>query len=182
MPICQKCGNSFPFRIMIDGKQRNLKNRKYCLKCSPFGLHNTKTLIKFDNTRKLTELEQYQNLNRVCKICGRLYLYDRTKGHTKTKCNSCMANERRFAKKQKAIDYKGGKCSKCGYNKCNSALEFHHLDDDQKEFTISSQHCYVWERIQIELDKTILLCANCHREVHEEIEKAKKVIQFSTNA
>lgn len=45
MPQCEKCGGYFPFLVEINGKKRNLKNRKYCLVCSPFGLHNTKNLV-----------------------------------------------------------------------------------------------------------------------------------------
>jgi ActR/RegA family two-component response regulator len=77
-----------------------------------------------------------------------------------------MVNTRRFAIKKRAIEYKGGKCSICGYDKCKQALEFHHRDDTEKEFNISGLHSIRWERIQRELDKCDLLCANCHREVH----------------
>ena len=69
--------------------------------------------------------------------------------------------------KQKAIDYKGGCCQVCEYNKCNSALEFHHLDPSQKDFHLGqSGHTRAWDRVRIELDKCILLCSNCHKEVH----------------
>lgn len=71
-----------------------------------------------------------------------------------------------------AIDYKGGSCQKCGYDKCNGALEFHHLDPSEKDFGISAKgDIKSWERIRVELDKCILICANCHRELHEELRK-----------
>lgn len=38
-----------------------------------------------------------------------------------------------------AIDYKGGKCSVCGYNKCRAALEFHHTNPNEKDFGISAK-------------------------------------------
>ncbi len=68
--------------------------------------------------------------------------------------------------KQKALDYLGGKCSLCGYNKCVQALDFHHLDPLQKDFTISSKKTK-FDKLKSELDKCILVCANCHREIHE---------------
>ena len=73
--------------------------------------------------------------------------------------------------KEKAIEYKGGKCqhNNCGYNKCNRALEFHHLDPNEKDFGISSYTTLSWDKIKKELDKCILVCANCHREIHDEI-------------
>ncbi len=77
-------------------------------------------------------------------------------------------DRRRKQIRQQAIEYKGGKCSICGYSKCLKALEFHHLELDQKDFGISAKgYTRSWEVTKKELDKCILLCANCHREVHE---------------
>jgi hypothetical protein len=75
--------------------------------------------------------------------------------------------KRRLKIKQMAVDYKGGKCEKCGYDKCIDALEFHHLNESEKEFGIGEKgHTRSWEDIKKELDKCVLLCANCHREEH----------------
>lgn len=77
---------------------------------------------------------------------------------------------RRDKLKLMAVDYKGGKCIKCGYNKCVNALEFHHLDDKTKDFAIGSKgYTRSWEAIKEELDKCVLLCANCYREEHFEL-------------
>jgi hypothetical protein len=60
----------------------------------------------------------------------------------------------------------GGKCSKCGYNKCEAALEFHHIGKD-KEGDIS--HIIKdgsRQKALKEIKKCVLLCANCHREAH----------------
>lgn len=107
----------------------------------------------------------------TCQRCGRQYAYTcpKTKGHTLTKCNSCLVNTRRFELKKRCIQYKGGKCEKCGYNKCDRALSFHHKDPSQKSFGISKSHCRKWESIRNELDKCKLLCANCHMEEHERL-------------
>lgn len=84
--------------------------------------------------------------------------------------NSKQVSEWRRRLKQKCIDYKGGKCEKCSYNKYIGALEFHHNDPKQKDFSVSSGgHTRAWEKVKIELDKCTLLCANCHREVHAEM-------------
>ena len=53
----------------------------------------------------------------------------------------------------------------CGYDKNISALEFHHKNPEEKDFTISSFKGS-WEDIQRELDKCVMVCANCHREIH----------------
>lgn len=71
--------------------------------------------------------------------------------------------------KEKSINYKGGCCEKCGYDRCNSALEFHHLDPNEKDFGIGSYSILSWEKIKLELDKCIMVCANCHREIHHNL-------------
>lgn len=93
-------------------------------------------------------------------------------GEGNYRCKQCRidaVNKRRAKLKQLAVDYKGGKCEQCGYDKCIAALEFHHLDPLIKEFSISSDgYGKSWEKIKIELDKCDLLCSNCHREKHFE--------------
>lgn len=73
--------------------------------------------------------------------------------------------------KERAIEYKGGKCIICEYNRCTTALEFHHLDPTKKDFGISSNTNRAWDKIKEELDKCILVCSNCHREIHDGIIK-----------
>jgi hypothetical protein len=66
-----------------------------------------------------------------------------------------------------AIAYKGSKCQCCGYNKHVGALEFHHIDPSKKDFGISAKgYTRSWENVRKELDKCVLVCANCHREIH----------------
>jgi hypothetical protein len=80
--------------------------------------------------------------------------------------------------KQKLIEYKGGRCEKCGYNKPISAVyQFHHKDPQQKKFGIAHKgKCYPWEVVKAEADKCLLLCANCHAETHhEEYIKSKNI-------
>ena len=72
--------------------------------------------------------------------------------------------------KQQCVDYKGGKCEKCGYSKYAGALEFHHKDPSEKDFTLAHVKLTSFsENIKKELDKCVLLCSNCHRERHAEI-------------
>jgi hypothetical protein len=75
---------------------------------------------------------------------------------------------RGLSRKQLVIDYKGGKCIKCGYSKCIRAMTFHHRDPSQKVFTLDQSKLYqkTWAEILIEADKCDLLCFNCHMEEH----------------
>ncbi len=70
--------------------------------------------------------------------------------------------------KQKAVDYKGGKCVVCDYNKCLAALDFHHSDPLKKEGYGTGALVAHWsfERNKKELDKCVLVCVRCHREIH----------------
>jgi predicted HNH restriction endonuclease len=90
-------------------------------------------------------------------------------------CTSDQTIERVRKLKMQMIEYKGGFCTRCGYNKYQGALEFHHLDPKAKDFNPSRLKGYSFdERIKKELDKCILVCANCHREIHYEISNNKK--------
>ena len=89
---------------------------------------------------------------------------------------SVMRNQRR--KKQHAVDIFGGKCCICGYNKCIEALDFHHLNKDEKEEKPSLAILrWSFDKAKKELDKCILVCSNCHREIHA-AEKEKKPIDL----
>ncbi len=80
--------------------------------------------------------------------------------------------KRRKVLKEKSVQYKGGKCELCGYNKCVEALDFHHLDPMTKKFGIGHKgYTRSWQEIQNELDKCILVCANCHREIEAGVSK-----------
>lgn len=71
----------------------------------------------------------------------------------------------RIKAKKLLVEYKGGECERCGYNKCIDALEFHHKDPSEKDFTISGKS-WAFERLKKEADKCILVCSNCHKEIH----------------
>ena len=74
---------------------------------------------------------------------------------------------RRRKIKELAIEYKGGKCYVCGYDRYIGALEFHHIDPTKKEFGLGmSGLTRSWEKTRKELDKCVIICSNCHRELH----------------
>lgn len=75
--------------------------------------------------------------------------------------------KRRNKLKELAVETKGGRCEICGYNKYIGALDFHHLDETKKSFGLSRDGLTrSWEKTKMEIDKCILVCANCHREIH----------------
>ena len=78
-----------------------------------------------------------------------------------------ISKQTRYSKKikEQLVEYKGGKCQICGYNKCSAALEFHHIDPNKKDFTISGG-TKSFEKLKPEVDKCIMVCSNCHKEIH----------------
>lgn len=81
-------------------------------------------------------------------------------------CKNKYDTLRWVEKKKKAISYKGGCCTLCGYAKYYGALQFHHLDPSEKEADWGKLRMRSWSKITEELDKCLLLCANCHAEAH----------------
>lgn len=71
--------------------------------------------------------------------------------------------------KERAVYVMGGKCQCCGYDRCIKALEFHHLNPKEKDFSFGENSNRNWESTREEIKKCILVCANCHREIHDGI-------------
>lgn len=169
MPNCKLCNEEFPNRININGIIHSINRRKYCLLCSPFGEHNNKQLHI-----KKTIASGYKICPR-CKIEKSIEkFYKRRNGMDfASYCKKCTLEEvknRQVIFKQKCVEYSGGKCKICGYNKYIGALEFHHFNPSKKEFSISnSRQTSFGDRIKKELDKCILVCSNCHKEEHEKL-------------
>lgn len=111
-----------------------------------------------------------------CSVCGinkeLTDFYARKRGSSIGKtsmckvCHNALTLKRQRDRKKQAIEYKGGKCELCGYSKCQGALEFHHKDPAEKDFILSAGKLTSFNKIKPELDKCMLLCANCHREQH----------------
>lgn len=96
--------------------------------------------------------------------------------------NTYMAyymKNRYISLKLKAIEYKGGKCVCCGYDKCYAALVFHHRDPEEKEMSWGHLRKRNWEFIKLELDKCDLMCHNCHVEKHFDASIEDRVIEWS---
>lgn len=107
-----------------------------------------KKCLRCEEVKPLTEFyKKEKRLHHLCKPCFNKY-----------------CSERWIGIKKKAIEYKGGCCQKCGYDKYYGALEFHHTRDKDSDWT--KIRLKKWNTIQLELDKCILLCSNCHREEH----------------
>jgi hypothetical protein len=111
-------------------------------------------------------------MENICKRCGKIYKGGH--GSYKELCNPCKVTKQRAELKEKAVQQLGGKCEICGYDKSMRALQFHHIDPTRKDFSISSKGTIKWESIKKEIEKCQLLCANCHTEIHENLDKSRR--------
>lgn len=106
-----------------------------------------------------------------CLLCDKEYEQKRRKVPF---CYDCLPSgykggtEKRKLWKKYVIKVKGGKCCKCGYDKCQEALDLHHRDGNIKTETPTEllRNAQNWEDIEKEIEACDLLCANCHREIH----------------
>lgn len=168
--ICEKCGELFE----KDWRKYPKGNPRFCSeRCS----RSFSSMKKRKEINKKVSLKLKKYPDCFCKICNKKISH---RNNTKI-CWDCRSKYKKYDNhyyyikdyrkklKEKSIEYKGGCCVICGYNKCYSALEFHHIDKNLKDFSISTRINKKWETLKKELDKCILVCVNCHRELHEGI-------------
>ena len=98
-------------------------------------------------------------------------LIDRTgKWKPGRRCHNCYKKKiyrKRKELKQLCVDYHGDKCLDCGKSFPNPVYDFHHIEDNKDSCIGHMTHkCQSWETISGELDKCVMLCANCHRIRH----------------
>jgi len=187
----KKCARSFSTK-----NENNKKKISKCSNCnSDFDVDKRCGVFYCDNCKK-EKLNKKRKIRKekiiiiknkrkvlgdifYCKDCGELI------EKRKSYCKSCISKHEknrvknnnynydyvlnwRNNNKKLAVEYKGGKCDICGYNKSMRSLQFHHLDPSKKEITISKKiNSVKFEKLKFELDKCILVCANCHGEIHD---------------
>lgn len=114
---------------------------------------------------------------KTCNKCGQtkpvtmFSFSDKKAGRYRSYCRAChnsVVKDRYYKNKDTLNKIKDGQsCCKCGYNRCLEAMDYHHIDPDEKKDRISrlSTHSNINNAVR-EIDKCVLLCANCHREFH----------------
>ena len=151
---CEYCG-----KMMMGVRS----DKKYCSRSCSGKAQRERQKLGIDLSRK------------VCLKCGKEFTV-KTSGYSRVYCYDCIPDngspksgaEMRKIIKRWTIEEKGGKCQLCGYNCCDDALDLHHINPRQKEFSISDRNLKYtnWPSIRQEIEKGILVCSNCHREIH----------------
>ena len=166
MRTCE-CGIKIPDKARIDNRIRNLRNRTKCLNCQPFGSspYSRRYLPEERKNiqRQIRNKKQAKWRDRKIQIDG----VDPISTFRKTRKNLIV----------KAI---GGSCGLCGYKKSQRNLVFHHLGNKVFSLTERSfQRC--WEVLIPEIIKCILVCHNCHGEIHDNLISQELIQQLNNN-
>lgn len=142
------CGTVIPQTKIIDGKKRNLRNRRKCLNCMPFGQSRYR--------RKTEEEKRSANAEKARRHYHR----------RKKELGIDPIRLHREKRKKELVKTLGSKCQLCGYNRTIKNLVFHHLKD--KKFPLTARGFqYAWDDIVAEARKCIMVCHNCHGEIHD---------------
>ena len=160
---CGACGQWKPLSEFNKARNYYTSRCKDCLKTYS---HNYRETLEMKAKQREYQKEYISNPQNREKKNAYLRRY-RKQEFVRARVNK---NRRQWAlrEKQKAVDYKGGKCEICGYDRCLACLDFHHKDPTQKNgYGIGVlKHHWTFEKNKSEIDKCILLCVRCHREIH----------------
>lgn len=136
---------------------------KHPLICSICGV--SKALTDFVKNLKCTE-----GYTQTCRVCKNLEQAKRAKNNPNMKSiRNKAATKAKNITRAKMLEYHGGTlaCEDCGYTSDIPAVfDYHHLDPSTKEHEVSSMLDRKWDIVLKELNKCVLLCANCHRIRH----------------
>lgn len=122
-------------------KDNSPDSRKYCYKCVPVGDKKASKRIR----------------HKIYKSPGR-------REHDKKRLEKLTNLKEDF---KSIINKRKKECVVCGYSKCKSALHFHHKNPCNKKEIISMLGRFnSIEQLIEEMDKCVVLCANCHTEAH----------------
>ena len=174
-------GNKYGNWIVLSKAQSKKGKVYWNCKCQVCGKEKEIQGTHLKNNTFLNCCKEKDTLSKKCIICGKEFKI-KSQGYTRKYCYDCSPSYKkenrqsnitaiRHAIKKRLIEYKGGKCEKCGYNKCIWALQFHHINPEEKDFDLSEKYNNGIRDMNLlykEADKCQLLCANCHFEAHEE--------------
>ena len=107
-------------------------------------------------------IEMFDEGRHHCKICRKAYRKNRRKEHPEIHLAQAL---RRQDKKGKWLNSLKTPCIICGESE-PYCIDFHHINPDDKKFTIGASRGLSESRIKQEIAKCVCLCSNCHRKVH----------------
>jgi len=127
---------------------------KVCSKCK-----ESKSTVEFCKNKSTKD-----GLNYQCNLCSRANGHERWKKNPQYRTEKLQAfKKRRETIQAKVLEFLSVRqCIDCPEND-PVALEFDHIGD--KQYTISEMvvRGFGWEKVEQEIQKCVVRCANCHR-------------------
>lgn len=114
-------------------------------------------------------------ITRTCKKCGRIKPLSKFKNGNGYVCKNCGKSKNKQNKVKWIQSFKGSGCQLCGYNAHPTAIEFHHVNAEDKDRDLSLMKSMGYQNIVDEISKCLIVCANCHREIHANLVSEKKI-------
>jgi hypothetical protein len=171
---CPKCGCELTYKQKSQVIEAEKKNRK-CASCAAkrVGLNTKCNQCKMMFYRRPSDMRP---LNFCSQTCRGKYFTGKFRGENSPSWKGGpeksqerelkQQRKKRIRLKTKGINYLGGKCMKCGYDKCIASLDFHHKDPKEKDNDFLQKCNKTWAIMKEKIKNCMLLCANCHRELH----------------
>ncbi len=153
--------------VALRGKKMSLRAIASELECSYTTIRYWMRVYGLDTSRH----DRRANKKRVCRECGEQRIENFYKQHSRI-CKKCFNKRRTYYIQRNRSEVNrtlGGKCSICGYTRCDAALELHHPDPSKKDPGYSKLRSSKIETLLKEASKCILVYANCHRELHAKL-------------
>ena len=162
---CQVCGKEV---------EAQKSTKKYCSRSCENKARWLRNKAKVEAKKIGIDLEF-----KKCLICGASFKPREMSANQRTCCYDCMPEGTQL-QRSGFLDLlrkqRGGKCERCGYDTYLGALDFHHIDPTEKDFTIGNRDFRLKDCVE-ESKKCILICANCHREIHADLWNLSELIE-----
>ncbi len=161
--LCGGCGLILPLSNFRKARNHYMAKCKTCLALWAKEYRQKPEVKKASQAYHKEYVKSPKNKKR---INTRQRAYNKTQKYK----DSRNKNRREWSleQKKKAVEYKGGKCLVCGYSRCLAAMDFHHKNPLEKDGygTGALKSHWSFEKNKKELDKCVLVCVRCHREIH----------------
>jgi len=112
--------------------------------------------------KRMLDESMFDEGRHQCKDCRKAYRKQRRIDHPEIHRAQASRQQKRNGN---WLLSKKSACIICGESE-PICIDFHHINPEEKDFTIGKNRNIDKNILQKEIDKCVCLCANCHRKVH----------------
>ena len=176
---CPKCGEVKPLEAFCRGRRCRDGLQVYCRRCEKaYRVANRETLLAQKKEYYAANKETLGAKHKAYYVANKEAILARTKGYNAANKGTLAPKRQAKAKTRREVNIvylaslRPLRCETCGYDKSFAALDFHHTDPSQKKHHRDGMGKWLTlplARFQAKVQSVLfmILCANCHRELHE---------------